>query len=437
MSNQERIITRSYNWIFLVTLFTSNYLVHALPTEPTPRSENEIFQGLQIKFQTEKPEVEPFQFETVETEKAETEKAIHGIIFPEASNESAINLFVEAATLTNFSIKLSVTETNNLNTTKMKKNSTHTASIIMTVLICSLPPIFIPINLKTVWLFVAISQKKQPMFFLFGAVHTICALDLVVALVEGTALWIEISKIGCEILGAFQVIIFFSLSLVMSTICIFRITAVIKPTRYKHFADKRVVLRIIAGFSIFSILISSILILTNTLNFDYLGPPHSIGCSLFLGKETFQMYLPLLTAVVFFVNFILTTTFFVVQRYFKKPTKSSSEEVNRMKRGALRVTSVATITHFICHAPEVIIYILTCVDSGLVLGLGYPYLLILDFILIFCPHIYSCVLPLFLVTSKTLEQIGTAAQSSRRIEMRQIGTLKSLGVRPEELGQIR
>ena len=422
-----------------MTFITSSYLLLALPTEPTPRSDNDIFQGLQIKFQTEKPALEPIQFEMDKLklpDKAITQKGIHGIIIPEESNESEIDHFFEAATVTNFSKEKSVTETNELNTAKRKNNSSHTASVIMTVLICSLPPIFIPINLKTVRLFIAISQKKQPMFILFGAVHTICALDLVVALVEGSGLWVEIPKIGCEILGAFQVIIFFSLSMVLSTICIFRITAVIKPTRYKHFANKRVIFRIITGFIIFSILIPTILISTNTLNFDYLGPPHSIGCSLFLGTETFEIYVPLLTAVIFFVNFILTSTFLVVQRYFKRPMRSRSEEVKRMKKGALRVTSAATISHFVCHAPEVIIYMVMCADSSLVLGLGHPYLLILDFILIFCPHIYSCVLPLFLVTSNTLEQFGTAAQSGQGIEMRQVGTLKSNEVKPEDCDQV-
>ncbi|KAL5267315.1 hypothetical protein ACHWQZ_G004382 [Mnemiopsis leidyi] len=320
--------------------------------------------------------------------------------------------------MTNADTIQSVTETKDSDIDRMNKTSIVTVSVITTAFICSLPPIFIPINLKTIKLFIAISQKKQPIFLLFGTVHVICALDLAVALVEGVALWVEIPKVGCEILGACQVTIFLSLSLVLSAICLFRITAVIKPRRYKNFATKRIVIKIITGISISSILVSTLLILTNILDFGYLGPPYSTGCSLFLGNDIFQIYSSLLTTVISLVNLFLTSTFLVIQRYFRKPMTSGSEEVKTMKRGALLVTSVATICHFVCHAPSVITYTVMCVNASLVLKMGYPYVLILDFFLILCPHLYSCVLPLFLVTTNTMGKIETAAESSRQSVMR-------------------
>ena len=304
-------------------------------------------------------------------------------------------------------------------TQSVKNNTTFAASIMITSVLCSLAPIFIPVNMRAFSSFINISRNKQPMFLLFGSVHVICMVDLLVGLVEGVSLWLEVPDFGCQILGGCQVTIFFGLSSTLSTVCIYRIAAVVKPRLYKKFAKRSLILKLIAGILTFSLLLPVVLTFTNTLNFRYVGPPHSTGCSLFMVRDWFHVYGSLLNMVIIFINLLLANTYFILHRYFGT-TISKSEHVRAMRKGALFVTSLSTICYFLCHLPTVIIYIILGFNDSLILHLVSPYRLILDFVLLLCPHLYSCVLPLCLVTGNTLERVQTAARNTHQSRIRSL-----------------
>ena len=335
-------------------------------------------------------------------------KDSHGVIIPQT--EPLEN---------QLSSTMSHTGTRSDITQSARNKNTIVVSIMITSVLCSLAPIFIPVNVKAACSFINISRNKQPMFLLFGSVHVICMVDLLVGLVEGVSLWLEVPDFGCQILGGCQVTIFFSLSSTLSTVCIYRITAVVKPRLYKKFAKRSLILKLIAGILTFSFLLPVLLIFTNILTFRYVGPPHSTGCSLFMVRDWFHVYGSLLNMVIIFINLLLVNTYFILHRYFGT-TISNSEQVREMRKGALFVTSLSTICYFLCHLPTVTSYTILGFNGSLILHLTSPYRLILDFILLLCPHLYSCVLPLCLVTGNTLERVQTAAKVTHQSRMRSL-----------------
>ena len=286
-------------------------------------------------------------------------------------------------------------------------------STVITFLNCGLAPVFIPLNVGTLKSLIVISRDKQPLFLLFAAVHLICLIDLVIAMIEGVVIWTDISSKGCEMLGFSQITIFLSLSLILSTICLYRITAVLRPRWYKIIARHKVVLKIIAVIITSSILLSILLIATKTIRFRYLGRPHSIGCSLFVLKKMLHIFTSLLIIITLLVNLILASTHCVLYRYFGKPT-STTKKMTAMKKGALFVTSLTTFSYFICYFPAVIVNFILNIDHVLILEIGAPYRLILDFTLTLLPHLYSCILPLCLVTGKTLKKVTAASKGTKQ-----------------------
>ena len=285
-------------------------------------------------------------------------------------------------------------------------------SIIMTITSCSPALIFAPLNARILKSFFLIAQDKQPMYLFFGAVHIVCISDLIVAVVEGVLLWKEISRIGCEVLGGIQMAMFFNQSLILSTICLYRITAVLKPRRYKNIAKRNIILKIITGIIIFSGIMSILLIVSNTTRFKYLGPPQSVGCSLFMIHEILNLFMSLLITGTLHVIFILACTLCVLYRFFSKPM-TTTQDVKIMRQGALFITSLTTFSYFVCYFPAVVVNCILTIDPRIILGLGSPYRLIMDFILTFLPHIYSCVLPLCLVTGKTLKRVAVSARATK------------------------
>ena len=286
-------------------------------------------------------------------------------------------------------------------------------STVITFLNCGLAPVFILLNVGTLKSLIVISRDKQPLFLLFAAVHLICLIDLVIAMIEGVVIWTDISRKGCEMLGLSQITIFLSLSLILSTICLYRITAVLRPRWYKIIARRKVVQKIIAVIITSSILLSILLIATKTTRFRYLGRPHSIGCSLFVLKKMLHIFTSLLIIITLLVNLILASTHCVLYRYFGKPT-STTKEITAMKKGALFVTSLTTFSYFICYFPAVIVNFILNIDHVLILEIGAPYRLILDFTLTLLPHLYSCILPLCLVTGKTLKKVTAAVKVTKQ-----------------------
>ena len=336
----------------------------------------------------------------------------HGIILPPPTVKEPLEDYV--------SLTMPHTGTISDVTEPAKDNTTYfVVPIMITSVLCSLVPIFIPVNVKAACSFINISRNKQPMFLLFGSVHMICVVDLLVGLVEGVSPWFKVPDLGCQILGGCQVTIFFSLSSTLSTVCIYRITAVVKPRLYKKFTKQSLILKVIAGILTSSLLLPVLLIFSNILTFRYVGPPHSTGCSLFMVRDWFHVYSSLLNMVIIFINLLLVNTYFILHRYFGT-TLSNSEHVREMRKGALFVTSLSTICYFLCHLPTVISYTILGFNGSLILHLTSPYRLILDFILLLCPHLYSCVLPLCLVTGNTLERVQSAAKVTYQSRMRSL-----------------
>ena len=287
---------------------------------------------------------------------------------------------------------------------------TFILTIFMSPVMLSLAPTFIPVNLRTRLAFIEISKNNQPMFMLFGVIHVICISDLITAFIEGVLLWKEIPKIGCEILGACRIIIFFGLSLILTIVCLLRISAILKPRQFKKFISHKVVLKIICGITIMTTLLAVLLIGTETLTFQYEGPPRFLGCTLFVAKDIFEVLAPILITIILFVNLALACTCWVLYRYFKK---SDSVSVRDLKREALFVTSLSSLSYFLCHVPSLVTKVIMFIEPDLIMKLEPPYLLLVDFILILCSHLYSCLLPLCLVTSKAIDRVRLAADRNR------------------------
>ena len=282
--------------------------------------------------------------------------------------------------------------------------------IIISPVMFSLAPTFIPVNLRSLLAFIEISKNNQPMFMLFWVIHVICVSDLIFAFIEGVLLWKEIPKIGCEILGACRIIIFFGLSLILTIVCLLRISAILTPRQFKKFISHKAVVNMIAGVTIMTTSLAVLLIGTETLTFQYEGPPRFLGCTLFVAEDIFQVLAPILITIILLINLFLACTCWVLYRYFKK---SDSVSVRDLKREALFVTSLSSLSYFLCHVPSLVTKVIMFIEPDLIMKLEPPYLFLVDFILILCSHLYSCLLPLCLVTSKAIDRVRLAADRNR------------------------
>ena len=307
-----------------------------------------------------------------------------------------------------------ISETSTITSADPGSLSEEQFSFIFTIFISpvmfSLAPTFIPVNLRSLRAFIEITKNNQPMFMLFGVIHVICVSDLIFAFIEGVLLWKEIPKIGCEILGACRIIIFFGLSLILMIVCLLRISAILTPRQFKRFMSHKAVLSMIAGVTIMITFLAVLLIETKTLIFQYEGPPRFLGCTLFVAEDIFQVLAPILITIILLVNLVLACTCWVLYRYFKN---SDSVSIRDMKREALFVTSLSSLSYFLCHVPSIVTKVILFVEPDLIMELESPYLLLVDFILILCFHLYSCLLPLCLVTSKAIDRVRLAAERNR------------------------
>ena len=181
---------------------------------------------------------------------------------------------------------------------------------------------------------------------------------------------------------------------------------------YKNYAKRKHILKIISGIVISSILLLIVLIVTETISFEYIGPPKSTGCSPFTVRDMLNYVTSLLIMVTLMVNLFLACTYCVLYFFFRRSV-STSQEVKTMKKGAMFVTSLSTYAYFACYLPSVVVNLFLSIDPDPIMRLNSPYKLILDFVLILLPHLYSCVLPLCLVTGKTLEQVRGAAKANQ------------------------
>ena len=82
--------------------------------------------------------------------------------------------------------------------------------------------IFIPVNVTILRRFRQISTRDQPMFIFFAAVQCVCIVDLFICTTETIVLWTTVPQWTCQALGTLNLSVYFFLSIVIASICIYR-----------------------------------------------------------------------------------------------------------------------------------------------------------------------------------------------------------------------
>ena len=188
----------------------------------------------------------------------------------------------------------------------------------------------------------------------------------------------------------------------------FRIVAVTVPHQYKLIARKITIKYLLAGIFVVSQVIPIVLQFSNLIHFQHIPLPRRLGCTLVLTKNSYYIYFSIFFIITFGINLIFLVTYLVLHHNFKSIINTSAE-VSTLKRGALVITSLTAGSYFFGYSPLTAVYIIMCSAPELIYNLSPPYNLALDFLLRFMPHLNSCIIPLFLVSGKTMERLKLAA----------------------------
>ena len=91
---------------------------------------------------------------------------------------------------------------------------------------------------------------------------------------------------------------------------------------------------------------------------------------------------------------------------------TTSTEIQTLKKGALLVTQLTAGSFFIAYLPIVILFVIFTADPNLLPKIKVPYLMCLDFSVRLVFHLNSCIIPSFLVNSRTLSEMRAAASAN-------------------------
>ena len=230
---------------------------------------------------------------------------------------------------------------------------------------------------------------------------------------EGILPWMRIPDTGCLMLVGIKLFLFYYLSFLVGGICLFRSIAVSCPYVYKSIAKRGLIVGIILTILLLSVSSVLLLIFTNLVDVKYVGPPDSAGCVLFLTPDSRTLFFALFISANLTLNLLFLATYLTLHYKFKSVITTSTEMMI-LKRGALFITAITTSSYFICYTPILLVYLLMSITPGLVESAEPPVSLILGFVMNILPQANSCILPLFLVSGKTLERLGMAAKVTQR-----------------------
>ena len=174
---------------------------------------------------------------------------------------------------------------------------------------------------------------------------------------------------------------------------------------------------------VLSLLLSVIAQVSGMVSTKYIAPPKFTGCAT-VYKDTFSLFYGLIFLLSLIVGLILLGTYCFLSKHLNKVI-TTSKEVQTLKRGALLVTQLTAGSFFIAYLPIVILFVTFTADSNLLSKIKAPYLMCLDFLVRLVFHLNSCVIPTFLVTSRALSAMKTAANVSRNRSMRYIQTCQN------------
>eukprot|EP00116_Pleurobrachia_bachei_P011007 sb/3471269/ len=175
-------------------------------------------------------------------------------------------------------------------------------------------------------------------------------------------------------------------------------------------ARKRIIAVVILITISLSVSVSVTAQLIGMVSTRYMAPPEFTGCVIY--RESFSLFYGLIFGLSLAVDGFLVMTYCVLSKYLKYGTSTSSE-IKTLRRGALLVTTLTSGSFFIAYLPILVVFIIFTSAPELLTDLQAPYLMCLDYAIRLLFHLNSCVVPLFLVSSRTLKTMKTAASVSK------------------------
>lgn len=132
-----------------------------------------------------------------------------------------------------------------------------------------------------------------------------------------------------------------------------------------------------------------------------------------------------MTIVMFCMDCVLLFTFLVMRHKFKS-LMTTQPAIQRLKQGAMQITLIISLSYIMSYIPIMGFYVVQLICPGITNGLeGYQKTL-LDFLLMLCAHVYSCVVPFVLVMSGNLKKC-------RRVDVRSLKLVRGT-VRGQRVG---
>ena len=127
-----------------------------------------------------------------------------------------------------------------------------------------------------------------------------------------------------------------------------------------------------------------------------------------LRQSSYRIYMASFFVTTLGINLLILLTYLLLNRNFRQQLVYS-KEMRILKKGALVITSLTAASYFMGYVPLAVLYFYLCWAPGFARDLSHPWALILDFVLRLLPHMTSCLLPLFLVSNKSIQRLQPVA----------------------------
>ena len=262
--------------------------------------------------------------------------------------------------------------------------------------------------LKTLYEIYSISQ---PMFLVFAFTVAGDLLYGISTLIK--ALGYLITVPSCSVWGISQLSCFCYISTFVALICICRAVAVSDPLRYRCLMSIQTIKKCIFFCLVFSVLLSLAAALPAELEFVYyVNEAGRIGCQPSLNKAGIIRFCAGFVVGLFGFDLAVVFTYCVLHKSFNK--YSSRKSMRELKKIVFKITISTTMSYLLCFLPSFVVYSMILLDVIDVKMMTPKSFLYVDAVMAFFAHLYTAILPMALIYSKSLKK-GKKIKKSEHI----------------------
>ena len=207
---------------------------------------------------------------------------------------------------------------------------------------------------------------------------------------------------GCNFFGMIQTAYFGYITVFVAFICICRSLAVSLPLVYRELMTPCTIKVSIISCTLIAAILVMLIVVPVDLKFEYvISDVGRVGCLPKFKKSNLKIFTSTFVSGIFFFDMILLVTFIILYKKFN--AISSRETLRKLKKVAFTVSLSTTVSYIVCYFPTFVIYFLLSIEfldfQNVSDGKAFGF----DAVLALSSHLYSAILPMFLIYSKSLK----------------------------------